>query len=146
MNKQAKILSVNISEIRGIRKNSVPEAEVRPGHGIVGDSHAGRDPIKQISLLAIESHQKMIERGADVTPGSFGENITTVGIDLPALPVGAKLRCGEVELEVTRIGKECHTRCAIYYTAGDCVMPKEGIFARALSTGILRAGDKIEIL
>jgi MOSC domain-containing protein YiiM len=142
---RGKIIAVNISPGKGERKKPVPAVEVKENHGIVGDGHAG-DWHRQVSLLAIESIRKMQVMGLDVKEGDFAENITTEGIDLPALPVGAKLALGETLLEVTQIGKECHTRCAIYYQAGDCVMPKEGIFARVVRGGEIRPGDAIEAL
>jgi MOSC domain-containing protein YiiM len=122
----------------------VNEVELRSGHGIVGDAHAG-DWHRQVSLLAKESIAKMKALGLDVTNGDFAENLTTEGIDLPGLPVGAQLKIGEALLEITQIGKECHNRCAIYHQAGDCVMPKEGIFARVLNGGRIQPGDCIEI-
>lgn len=111
-------------------------------HGIVGDAHAG-DWHRQVSLLAKESIDKMRAMGLDVTNGDFAENITTSGINLTSLPVGSRLQVGETLLEVTQIGKECHARCAIYYQAGDCVMPKEGIFARVLRSGAIKPGDAV---
>ena len=105
--------------------------ELKENHGIVGDAHAG-EWHRQVSLLATESIAKMRAMGLDVDSGDFAENITTVGIDLVALPVGTRLAVGDALLEVTQIGKECHNRCAIFYQAGDCVMPKEGIFAKVM--------------
>ncbi|AJE02284.1 MOSC domain-containing protein [Geobacter pickeringii] len=141
----AKVVAVCISEKKGERKTPVASVELRENHGIVGDAHAG-EWHRQVSLLAKESIDKMRAMGLDVDNGDFAENITTEGIDLPALPVGTRLTVGETLLEVTQIGKECHTRCAIYYQAGDCVMPKEGIFARVLTGGTVRPGDVIERL
>ena len=141
----AQVLAVCISEKKGERKNPVEAVELRENHGIVGDGHAG-DWHRQVSLLAQESIDKMRALGLDVNAGDFAENITTSGIDLVSLPIGARLQVGETLLEVTQIGKECHTRCAIYYQAGDCVMPKEGIFARVITGGVVRPGDEVEIL
>ncbi|AAR36536.1 MOSC domain-containing protein [Geobacter sulfurreducens] len=138
----ARVVAVCISRNKGERKTPVTGVELRENHGVVGDAHAG-DWHRQVSLLAKESIDKMRAMGLDVDSGDFAENITTEGIDLPALPVGARLTVGETLLEVTQIGKECHTRCAIYYQAGDCVMPKEGIFARVLTGGAVRPGDVI---
>lgn len=138
----AQIVAVCISKNKGERKTPVEQVELLENHGIVGDAHAG-DWHRQVSLLAQESINKMRAAGLDVENGDFAENITTVGIDLPKLPIGAQLQIGEVLLEITQIGKECHTRCAIYHQAGDCVMPKEGVFARVLSPGRLRPGDQI---
>ena len=141
---RGRIISVNISGKRGERKRPVDQISVEVGLGVEGDAHAGFDPVREISLLAMESIEKIRVKGLDVHPGDFAENITTEGIKLHTLPVGALLRSGEVELEVTQIGKECVERCAIYYQAGDCVMPREGIFARAVTPGVLRPGDPIE--
>lgn len=137
-----KVVAVNISTNKGERKTPVPEVTLREEHGIVGDGHAG-DWHRQVSLLAQESIAKMQALGLDVKEGDFAENITTEGVDLVSLPIGAKIELGETLLEVTQIGKECHTRCAIYYQAGDCVMPKEGIFARVLKGGVVRPGDRV---
>jgi len=139
----AQVLAVCISEKKGERKKPVEAVELRENHGIVGDGHAG-DWHRQVSLLAQESIDKMRALGLDVNAGDFAENITTSGIDLVSLPIGARLQVGETLLEVTQIGKECHTRCAIFYQAGDCVMPKEGIFARVITGGTIKPGDGIE--
>ncbi len=142
----AQIVSVNVSEAKGEKKTPVPVARVTPEHGIESDAHAGTWH-RQISLLAMESIQKMRAQGLDVGPGDFAENVTTEGIDLVSLPVGSRLYFGRrVEVEVTQIGKECHTRCAIYHQAGDCVMPKEGIFVRVLTGGEIRPGDVVRPL
>jgi MOSC domain-containing protein YiiM len=138
----ATVLAVCISEKKGERKKPVESVELRENHGIVGDGHAG-DWHRQVSLLAQESIDKMRALGLDVNAGDFAENITTSGINLVSLPIGSRLQIGDVVLEVTQIGKECHTRCAIYYQAGDCVMPKEGIFAKVISGGIIKPGDEI---
>ncbi len=138
----AEVIAVCISEKKGERKKPVEAVVLRENHGIVGDAHAG-DWHRQVSLLAKESIDKMRALGLDVTNGDFAENITTSGINLPSLPVGSRLQVGETLLEVTQIGKECHTRCAIYYQAGDCVMPKEGIFARVLKPGTIKPGDAV---
>ena len=140
---KGKILAVNISEKKGERKTPVPSVTLREGHGIEGDGHAG-DWHRQVSLLAMESIAKMQAMGLSVKEGDFAENITTEGVDLVSLPIGTKILLGETELEVTQIGKECHTRCAIYYQAGDCVMPKEGIFAKVLKGGVVKPGDVVE--
>jgi len=139
------IVAVCISKNKGERKTPVEQVELREEHGIIGDAHAG-DWHRQVSLLAKESIDKMRALGLDVDNGDFAENLTTVGIDLPNLPVGTRLQVGETLLEVTQIGKECHSRCAIYHQAGDCVMPKEGIFARVLRGGKLRPGDQVSAL
>ncbi len=141
----AEVIAVCISENKGERKTPVASVELRENHGIVGDAHAG-EWHRQVSLLAAESIEKMRKMGLDVDSGDFAENITTEGIDLPALPVGTRLTVGETLLEVTQIGKECHTRCAIYHQAGDCVMPKEGIFARVITGGVVKPGDPIAVV
>ncbi|MBO8169263.1 MAG: MOSC domain-containing protein [Thermoanaerobacteraceae bacterium] len=142
----AKIVAVCISKNKGERKKNVGEAVLQEGHGIVGDAHAG-DWHRQVSLLAIESINKMREQGLDVGPGDFAENITTEGIEVAKLPVGTRLRLGEEAVgEVTQIGKVCHDRCAIYYQAGDCVMPREGIFIKVLKGGRVKVGDRVEVL
>ena len=141
----ATVIAVCISEKKGERKTPVESVELRENHGIAGDAHAG-DWHRQVSLLASESIDKMRALGLDVDSGDFAENITTAGIDLPSLPVGSRLRVGPALLEVTQIGKECHTRCAIYHQAGDCVMPKEGIFARVITGGVVKPGVMIERL
>ncbi|RII29585.1 MAG: MOSC domain-containing protein [Geobacter sp.] len=141
----AHVIAVCISENKGERKTPVAAAELRENHGIVGDAHAG-EWHRQVSLLAQESIDKMRAMGLDVAAGDFAENITTSGIELVTLPIGTRLQVGETLMEVTQIGKECHTRCAIYYQAGDCVMPKEGIFAKVLNGGMVKPGDGVEIV
>jgi MOSC domain-containing protein YiiM len=141
----ARVEAVCISERTGERKRPVPWITLKKDHGVVGDAHAGAWH-RQVSLLAAESIEKMRRLGLSVSAGDFAENITTSGIDLPSLPVGTILAIGAARLEVTQIGKECHTRCAIYHQAGDCVMPKEGIFARVLHGGEVREGDRITVV
>jgi MOSC domain-containing protein YiiM len=114
--------------------------------GIKGDAHASQKWHRQISLLALESIKRMQDKGFDVKPGDFAENITTEGIDLVGLPIGTQMKIGNVELEVSQIGKECHTKCSIYYLAGDCVMPKEGIFVKVLKGGTIKTGDSILLI
>ncbi|HMK55641.1 MAG TPA: MOSC domain-containing protein [Dissulfurispiraceae bacterium] len=141
-----KIVSINISEKKGERKTPVQEAVIRENFGIEGDAHASSEWRRQVSLLAVESVRKMQDMGLDVKPGDFAENITTEGLDLPALPLGTRLRIGrDVIGEVSQIGKVCHTRCAIYEQAGDCVMPKEGIFIWVLKGGTVKVGDEIAV-
>ena len=141
-----RIHAISISETKGVRKDNVTSAVLRPDHGIVGDAHAGNWH-RQVSLLAKESIEKMVERGLKVGPGDFAENITTKGIKLPKLPIGSRLRIGGgIELEVTQIGKECHSRCEIFKQVGDCVMPREGIFAKVIKSGSIKTGDIIEVL
>jgi len=139
-----RIVSINISARKGERKTPVSEAILREGFGIETDAHASTTWHRQVSLLALESIEKMRKMGLKVGPGDFAENLTTEGIDLVSLPIGSRLSMGGgVEAEVTQIGKVCHDRCAIYEQAGDCVMPREGIFVRILKGGHLRAGDPI---
>lgn len=141
----ATVEAVCISDNKGERKKPVEMVELRENHGIVGDGHAG-EWHRQVSLLATESIEKMRKLGLDVSVGDFAENITTSGIDLVSLPIGTRLQVGGALLEVTQIGKECHTRCAIYYQAGDCVMPKEGIFAKVIGGGIVRPSDQVQVV
>lgn len=140
-----KIIAVCKSENKGERKVNVSSARLVENFGVEGDAHGGSWH-RQVSLLAAESIAKMIDKGLKVGPGDFAENLTTEGIDLTALPVGAKLRAGDALLEVTQIGKKCHARCAIYEQAGDCIMPREGIFAKVLRGGVVSAGDNIDVV
>lgn len=142
LKKIGRVISINVSEKKTARKTPVEYAEVIKDFGIKGDAHAANWH-RQVSFLSIESIEKMRKKGLNVGPGDFAENITTEGIDLLSLPIGARFKVGEVLFEVTQHGKICHTKCAIYYQAGDCVMPREGIFARALSDGKIRVGDEI---
>jgi len=139
------VISVNISDEKGTKKCAVGHCMAVVKQGLEGDAHAG-DWHRQISLLATESISKMRDAGLDVWPGDFGENVTTQGIDLPVLPIGTRLRTSAgVLLEVTQIGKVCHERCNIYYEAGDCVMPREGIFVIVIEGGEISEGDRISI-
>ncbi len=141
-----KIIAVCTSERKGMRKKNVGEGTLKVSFGLEGDAHGG-DWHRMVSLLAMESIKKMTDKGLDVGPGDFAENLTTEGLELFTLPVGTKLKIGETSIgEVTQIGKECHTKCAIFYQAGDCVMPKEGIFIRLLEGGAVRVGDSIEVI
>ena len=143
MVKTGRILALSTSESKGTRKQNVREIRLLENWGMEGDAHAG-DWHRQISLLAMESIEKIHALGlTEVVPGDFAENITTACIDLMSLTVGDHLQLGECELEITQIGKECHSRCAIYYQVGDCVMPREGIFARVIRGGVLRVGDPV---
>ncbi len=142
---RGRVLSVNISEKKGTRKTNINSCPVLKDFGLKDDAHGGPWH-RQVSLLANESIQKMRAMGLNVGYGDFAENITTEGIDLVHLPIGTVIRIGkQVVLRVTQIGKECHERCAIYYQAGDCVMPKEGIFAEVIHDGKVAAGDEIVI-
>ncbi len=139
------IIAVCTSQNKGERKKDIGQCQLLENFGLEGDGHGG-DWHRQVSLLADESIDKMRAAGLDVGPGDFAENLTTRGIDLCTLPLGSLLVLENgAELEVTQIGKECHTRCSIYYQAGDCVMPKEGIFARVIKAGSVAKGDRIEL-
>lgn len=138
------VLAVCISEKKGTAKHPVPEIQLKINHGIVGDAHAGNWH-RQVSLLADESVEVMRRKFPNIPTGAFAENILTKGITLSTLPVGTKLRIGEVLLKVTQIGKECHADCAIRRQVGDCVMPREGIFSVVLEEGVIRPGDPIRI-
>jgi len=141
-----KIVSIAVSKKKGTRKTVVDEAVIVDNHGLQDDGHAG-DWHRQVSFLSSESIAAARERGLDVTFGDFAENIATEGIDWLTLPVGTRLQLGaEALVEVTQIGKECHNKCAIYYKAGDCIMPKEGIFAKVLKGGTIRTNDPIRII
>ena len=143
---QGTIIAVCTSKKKGTRKRNVGEAELRVDWGLVGDAHAANWH-RQVSLLAMESIEKMRAKGLNVGPGSFAENLTTQGIDLLSLPIGSQVRVGsDVVLEITQHGKVCHDRCAIYEIAGDCVMPREGIFAKVVEGGRVKVGDTIKVL
>ena len=138
-----RVLAVCVSENRGTPKRDVGACRLVKGKGLEGDAHAGSGH-RQVSLLARESADKMRQKGVTINHGDFGENLTTEGIDLKNLPVGARLRAGrQAILRVTQIGKECHDHCAIYEQIGDCIMPREGIFAEVLQEGTVRTGDEI---
>jgi MOSC domain-containing protein YiiM len=141
----ATVEAVCVSTEKGVRKTPVESIELVVGSGVAGDAHAG-DWHRQVSLLAWESIEKLRAKGLDVKEGDLAENITTRGIELPTLPVGTKLAVANSILEITQIGKECHTPCAIYHQAGECVMPKEGVFAIVVKGGIVKAGDSVEIM
>ena len=141
-----KVLAVNISEKKGEKKNNIGCGLFLENLGLENDAHAETGIIRQVSLLAKESIEKIRAKGLDVNYGDFAENLTTAGIDLPSLPIGTMLKVGKkVLLEVSQIGKVCHNRCNIFYTVGDCVMPREGIFAKVLVGGKIKVDDKIEI-
>ena len=141
----AMVIAVCISERKGEKKREAPEIEVRFGEGVVGDAH-GDDPVRRVSLLGNESVDKLRPLIPELKPGDFAENILTVGLVLYELPVGTRLKVGEAELEVTQIGKECHEGCAIKQQTGDCVMPREGIFAEVIKEGLIRPGDVVEVI
>ena len=139
------IRAICISERRGTKKQEVLQAELKEKWGIVGDAHAG-DWHRQVSLLSQEKIEAFRSKGADVAYGDFGENLVVEGFDLAALPTGTRLKIGDAVLEVTQIGKECHSHCEIYQRMGECIMPKEGIFARVLHGGCIEKGDEVECI
>ena len=142
----SKVMAVNISEEKGVTKNPIEKGFFKINHGLEGDAHAGNWH-RQVSLLGIESIKKMKAVGIDlITTGQFAENITTEGLILYELPIGTKLKIGEVLLEVTQIGKKCHKGCKIKDLVGECIMPKEGIFAKVLEEGYIKSGDNIEVV
>ena len=143
---KGQIVAVSVSQRKGIKKSNLTECKLLEDKGLDGDAHAG-DWHRQVSLLAMESIDKIRGKGLDVSPGDFAENITTSGLKIWKLPMGTRLAVGsEALLEVTQIGKECHDRCAIYHQVGDCVMPREGVFTRVLRGGTIRPGDEIRVL
>ncbi len=144
MNHNGTIVAISISKKRGIPKTNVPAINLIEDWGMENDIHAGMWH-RQISLLAFESVCKMREKGVNVRPGAFAENITTEFIDIPNLHIGDRVVLGSAELEITQIGKECHQKCAIFYRAGDCVMPREGIFAVVKRGGEIRVGDMVTV-
>src|SRR3989339_1002213 len=138
-----KVKNTCVSKVKG-QKSEIQSINLIENLGVEGDFHA-KGGERQVSLLAEESIQKMREKGLTLLPGAFGENVVTEGIDLLSLSVGQKIRIGEVELEISKIGKECPARCQIYYLAGDCIMPREGVFAKVLKGGIIKPGDEIKL-
>ncbi len=142
-NCKGEVLSVNIGTEKGKKKNPVLKTRAIENYGLAEDAHSGAEK-RQVSLLAVESFEKIREKGLDVSFGDFAENLTTRGMDLPALPIGTKIRIGsDVILEISQIGKVCHDRCHIYHTVGDCVMPREGIFGIVIKGGEILPGDSI---
>ncbi|MBP1731906.1 MAG: hypothetical protein H6Q55_2335 [Deltaproteobacteria bacterium] len=143
---KGKIISVNISAEKGEKKQNIGKCMLMEGHGLSDDAHAGPWH-RQVSLLAAESIKKIKDMGLEVHAGDFAENLTTEGIDLPSLPVGTTLKIGDgIVMKVTQIGKECHARCNIFYQVGDCVMPREGIFAEVVTGGEVKVGDLVEVV
>ncbi len=142
---KGRIKSISASSKKGCKKKNTQIAVLKEDFGIVGDVHGGSE--RQVSLLAIESIEKMRQKGVDVDSGDFAENITTSGIDLMGLKLGSRLKIGKSALlEITQIGKVCHNRCKIFYQVGDCVMPKEGIFAKVLKGGVIKPRDRMEVV
>jgi len=140
----AKVIAVCISEKKGTAKRDIGQGEFIAGHGLKGDAHAG-DWHRQVSLLSLEKIDAFRAKGAQVQNGAFGENLVVQGIDFKSLPVGTMLRCGDVVLEISQIGKECHNHCAIYEQTGDCIMPREGVFATVVHGGIIAHGDEMTV-
>ena len=138
------VKAICISDKRGIEKRAIEEGHFLVDFGIEGDAHAGRWH-RQVSLLSYDKVRAFNERGANVIDGAFGENLVVEGIDFRSLPVGTRLYAGTVQLEMTQIGKECHSHCAIYKRMGECIMPKEGVFARVVREGIIRPGDVMRV-
>ena len=141
----SKVLAICISKHKGTLKNEVSEANFIEEFGIEGDAHAGKWH-RQVSLLAFEKIDDFRNKGGNVDFGAFGENLVVDGIELHKLPVGQQLQVGEVLLEVTQIGKECHDKCAIYYQVGECIMPKNGLFTRVLKGGKVKVGDQCTLI
>ena len=144
-NKMGKIMAVNISEKKGTQKKNVHSARLMEEFGIEKDAHAGKWH-RQVSLLSGEKIDAFRAKGAEVEDGAFGENLVVEGIDFAKLPVGTRFRCGEVVLELTQIGKECHSHCEIFKRMGECIMPREGVFAVVLRGGTIQKGDTIELV
>lgn len=146
MTLKGRIKAISVSKEKGTRKANVPEAQLRADFGIVGDAHAGQQ-VRQVSLLAVESIEKMVAKGVKVSPGDLAENITTEGLDLLELSVGSRLALGgDVEVEIREFGKKCHSGCEIFEQVGDCIMPREGVFAKVVRPGMIRVGDTIGVL
>jgi MOSC domain-containing protein YiiM len=142
----AKVIAVCSSKTKGVRKENIKCGVLKTEYGLVDDAHADSGWHRQVSLLAIESIEKMRQMGYDVGPGDFAENITCEGLELFTLPIGTRLAVGnEIILEISQIGKECHSGCAIFKLTGKCIMPKEGVFARVLKGGPVKTGDLIEL-
>ncbi len=139
------VKAVCTSEIKGIQKEEVPFIELKSDWGIADDAHAGAWH-RQVSLLSYEKIQEFNDRGANVSNGAFGENIIVEGFDLKSLPLGTRFKSGDVVLELTQIGKECHAHCAIYHKMGDCIMPREGVFCKVIEGGRIAPGDSIDIV
>lgn len=139
------IKSVCISEKRGTDKKNIHKCEIIQGFGLKNDAHGG-DWHRQVSLISFEKIEEFKKRGGDVVDGSFGENLIVTEIELTKLPIGTKLKINDVVLEVTQIGKECHSHCEIFKKVGDCIMPREGIFARVLVGGFIEEGDTIQVV
>lgn len=146
-NQAGRIVAVCRSEGKGTIKEAVAAGQLRESWGLVGDAHADSATHRQVSLLSLESINRMRDLGYNVAPGAFAENLTTEGLALTSLPVGARLAVGgEAMLEITQHGKECHGGCAIFSQLGECIMPREGVFARVISGGLVRPGDPLSVI
>jgi len=141
---EGRVVAISISAEKGMRKSNVNEATLIEDWGIEGDAHAGPGH-RQVSLLPLESIDTMRAKGLDVNPGDFAENIATEGLVVAVIEVGRRIAIGPTLIELTQIGKECHSRCAIFEQAGDCVMPREGVFGRVVKGGTIRVGDRVEV-
>lgn len=142
---KGKIIAVCISEKRGTEKKNMHECKIVEGFGLENDAHGGNWH-RQISLLSFEKIEDFKKRGGEVNEGSFGENLIVSGIDLKSLPVGTVIKINDAILEVTQIGKECHSHCEIFHKVGDCIMPREGIFTKVIKGGFVKEGDSIFVL
>lgn len=142
--KMGKVVAVCISEKKGTAKKNIGECKFIENYGLEKDAHAG-DWHRQVSLLSHEEVEKFRARGADVPDGAFGENLLVQGFDFKTYPVGTVFKCNDVVLEITQIGKKCHSECEIFHMVGDCIMPREGVFARVLHGGVIRVGDELEL-
>jgi MOSC domain-containing protein YiiM len=140
---RGRIVAVCTSKRKGVPKADVQSGHLEVGFGLKGDAHGG-DWHRQVSLLSVEQIAVMKDKGLDVAPGAFAENITTEGFDLGAVKVGDEIKVGDALLEITQIGKECHTKCAIYHKVGQCIMPEQGVFARVTKGGEVKVGDYVE--
>lgn len=139
------VIAVCVSEKKGTQKTNVQSAVFKENWGIENDAHAG-DWHRQVSLLSHDRVEEFRARGAEVESGAFGENLVVAGFDFKTLPIGTKFKCNDVLLELTQVGKECHSHCVIYHTMGDCIMPREGVFTRVLRGGVISVGDELEIV
>ncbi|CUX21204.1 MOSC domain-containing protein [Clostridium sp. C105KSO13] len=140
-----KVIAVCTSPEKGTQKKNIGEAVFIEDYGIEGDAHAGKWH-RQVSLLSYDKIEDFRKRGAEVEDGAFGENLVVEGIDFKTLPIGTRLRCKDVILEMTQIGKECHHGCAIFQKMGDCIMPREGVFSKVIKGGVIKAGDMLEVM
>ncbi|HAX52943.1 MOSC domain-containing protein [Muricomes intestini] len=140
-----KVIAVCTSPEKGTQKQNIDEAVFIEDFGIEGDAHAGKWH-RQVSLLSYDKIEDFRKRGAQVEDGAFGENLVVAGIDFKALPIGTRLKCNDVILEMTQIGKECHHGCTIFQKMGDCIMPREGVFSKVIKGGVIKAGDTLDVI